>query len=148
MSETLVTITLNSQRLWRKPPLVVMILKTWVKKAVIKIRSRLVIAIAMSLPARLQVIVSYYNAPINEVLHFIRSVGLIKRQSKGETQYITYGRGAGAWSLHVWPTPYTLIHTLFRGVTVNSTQNEIPAPHFVLTVLRRRFHYGRGGGEW
>jgi hypothetical protein len=28
----------------------------------------------------------YYDAPIDKVLHFIRSVGLIKGQSKGETQ--------------------------------------------------------------
>jgi hypothetical protein len=28
----------------------------------------------------------YYDAPINKVLHFIQSVGLIKGQSKGEAQ--------------------------------------------------------------
>jgi hypothetical protein len=54
----------------------------------------------------------YYDAPINKILHFIRSLGLIKGKSKGEAQQIIEGRGARAGSL--WPTPYAFIHSLIR----------------------------------
>jgi hypothetical protein len=50
----------------------------------------------------------YYDAPINKVLHFIRSVGLIKDQSKGEAHWII--EGCSAMTRLLWPTPYAFIH--------------------------------------
>jgi hypothetical protein len=39
---------------------------------------------------------NYYDAPINKVVHFIQSVGLIKNESKGDAQYITEGHSTRA----------------------------------------------------
>jgi hypothetical protein len=43
---------------------------------------------------------------MNKVLHFIRSVGLIKGLIKGIAQETIVGRGAGTG---LWPTPHAFI---------------------------------------
>jgi hypothetical protein len=51
----------------------------------------------------------YYDDPINKVLHFIRSAGLIKGQSKGKAQQIIDGCRARArlpWSTLTHSTAY------------------------------------------
>jgi hypothetical protein len=54
----------------------------------------------------------YYDAPIKKVLHFIQSVGLIKGYSKGEAQYIIYGRGARGRIIVAHPSYiYSFIHS-------------------------------------
>jgi hypothetical protein len=60
----------------------------------------------------------YYDTPIKKVVHFIRSVGLIKDESKWEEQQITEGHGARAGLS--WPTFYAFIHSFkfFRKINI------------------------------
>jgi hypothetical protein len=75
----------------------------------------------------------YYDAPINKVLHFIQSVGLIKSSSKGEAQYIIEGRSARAG--FIVAHPYSFIHSFN------------PLGWLMWVKRSRRGHNSRQGGK-
>jgi hypothetical protein len=61
----------------------------------------------------------YYGAPINKVLHFIRSVGLIKEYTIGEAQQTIEGRGARAGFLAHPFYIHTYIH-IYNNLTLEN----------------------------